>query len=497
MTRIFEPKPVTLSRTSCWNPVTTAIVIKLTTTASAILNMEMRTMGLETFLPSTSLFRILCDMKYSNGKRLVLNARKYIKHLCLKSILILLVTSCGLHKPKRTVITETQVIEQFDPGDADSIRVEEQQVHNRLRAPVLGIDRLHLFMDSLQNKNIAVVSNQTSMVGNVHLLDTLLSLGLNVQKVFAPEHGFRGQADAGERVHSSVDEKTGIPLISLYGQNKKPLPSEMANIDIVIYDIQDVGVRFYTFISTLHYVMEACAENNKQVVVLDRPNPNGHYVDGPVLEKEFKSFVGMHPVPIVYGMTIGEYAMMINGEGWLNNGIRCNLWVIPCKNYKHKLKYTLPVAPSPNLRTDGAIALYPSLCLFEATTVSIGRGTDKPFEFYGHPRFPKMDFFFTPIPTPGAKTPPQMNRLCFGYDLSSGSSKRSYEINLNYLIQARDLLGDSAVFIDQNGFFNRLAGTATLKEQLYKGWSSKEIRETWKPGLDAFMITRKKYLLYE
>ena len=366
-----------------------------------------------------------------------------------------------------------------------------------LKNPILGIDRLHLFIDSLKNKRIAVVGNQTSVVNGKHLVDTLLALNLNVVKVFSPEHGFRGDVDAGEKIEHSVDAKTGIPLVSLYGNNKKPTAEQLENVDIVIYDIQDVGVRFYTFISTLHYVMEACAENKKNLVVLDRPNPNAHYVDGPILESEFKSFVGMHRVPIVYGMTIGEYAMMINGEKWLANGIHCDLWVIPCKNYKHKLKYSLPIAPSPNLRTDEAIALYPSLCLFEATTVSIGRGTDKPFEIYGHPRFPKSSFSFTPVSTAGSKSPPQMNKLCYGFDLTKSTTKRNYEINLTYLIQAKDLLGDSAVFIDQNSFFNRLAGTASLKDQLYKGWSAKEIRETWKPGLEAFMITRKKYLLYE
>jgi uncharacterized protein YbbC (DUF1343 family) len=243
--------------------------------------------------------------------------------------------------------------------------------------------------------------------------------------------------------------------------------------------------------------MEACAEQNKQVVVLDRPNPNGHYVDGPILEVEHKSFVGMHPVPIVYGMTIGEYAMMINGEGWLDKGMKCDLWIIPCKNYTHKTKYNLPVAPSPNLKSEAAVALYPSLCLFEATTVSVGRGTEKPFEIFGHPRFPKTEFEFIPTPKTGAKTPPHENKTCNGFDLSKPNSKRSYEINLNYIIQARDLLGDSAVLIDQNGFFNRLAGTKTIKEQLYKGWSAKEIRESWKPGIENFLAIRKKYLLYE
>jgi uncharacterized protein YbbC (DUF1343 family) len=434
-------------------------------------------------------------MKYSKDNALVLNVRKYTKLLCLKSILILLVSSCSIQSPRRSTLSENQVIEQCAPTDTLCIREESEQVEYPVNTPILGIERLHLFMDSLQNKRIAVVSNQTSMVGNVHLVDTLLSLGLHVEKVFAPEHGFRGQADAGEKVQSSIDKKTGLPLISLYGQNKKPLSTDLANIDIVIYDIQDVGVRFYTYISTLHYVMEACAENNKPLLVLDRPNPNGHYVDGPLLEPEYRSFVGMHPVPIVYGMTIGEYAMMINGEHWLQEGISCKLWVIPCRNYTHKTKYVISVPPSPNLKSELAIALYPSLCLFEGTTVSVGRGTDRPFELFGHPKFTDTSFQFTPVSKPGAKNPLYENKVCYGFNLQNSLSKRRYEINLNYLIQAKEIL-DSLPFIDQPVFFNRLAGTSTLKEQLMAGWSAKEIRSTWQPGLDQFKTIRKKYLLY-
>lgn len=416
-------------------------------------------------------------------------------------LLSFLLSSCGLFLAKAfTPIpilgAETIVIKELpDPLKENPITKTQQKPN--ISAPELGIDRLHLFIDSLLGKRIAVVANQTSVVNGVHLVDTLLALKLNVIKVFAPEHGFRGDADAGQHIGHSTDDKTGLPLVSLYGANKKPTEQQLADIDIIIYDIQDVGVRFYTYISTLHYVMEACADNNKQLVVLDRPNPNGHYIDGPVLEAPFKSFVGMHPVPIVYGMTIGEYAMMINGEGWLYNNKRCQLWVIPCKNYKHKLPYTLPVSPSPNLRTNAAVALYPSLCLFEATTVSVGRGTDKPFEIYGHPKFPEGNYQFMPIPTIGAKNPLHMNKLCQGIELNLSTAKRPYQINLNYLINAKELLGDSITFIDQPAFFNRLAGTATLKEQIDKGWSAKEIRATWKPGLDAFMQTRSKYLLYE
>lgn len=361
---------------------------------------------------------------------------------------------------------------------------------------MVGADRINVYIDSLRNKRVAIVANQTSVVNGMHLVDTLLSLQINIVKIFAPEHGFRGDVDAGEHFNSSKDECTGIPLLSLYGNHKKPTFVDFQDVDVVIFDIQDVGVRFYTYLSTLHYVMEACAENNKPLLVLDRPNPNAHYLDGPVLEPAYTSFIGLHPVPVVYGMTIGEYAKMINGEGWLKDSIQCNLTVIPCKNYTHKSKYVVPIPPSPNLKSELAIALYPSLCFFEATTVSIGRGTERPFEMYGHPRFPVTTFSFSPMPQVGAKYPLHVKKKCNGFDLRSSQNTRRYEMNLFYLTYARDLLADSAVFIDQNAFFNRLAGTASLKEQLYKGWGPKEIRESWKPGIVKFMTIRKKYLMY-
>ncbi|MES2798774.1 MAG: DUF1343 domain-containing protein [Bacteroidota bacterium] len=438
-------------------------------------------------------------MKFSYANVIDFKSLKYTKVLFLLAVLLV---SCKTpFKRPENKVEETVVIEDPTPvkptevGKDKEIREEEVDFKNP-PAPLLGIERLHLFLDSLKNKEIAVVGNQTSLVKETHLVDTLIGMGLSVCKVFSPEHGFRGEADAGEKVNSSVDEKTGIPLISLYGNNRKPTAEQLDEIDIVIYDIQDVGVRFYTYISTLHYVMEACAENGKQLIVLDRPNPNGHYIDGPVLEPKHRSFVGMHSVPIVYGMTIGEYAMMINGEKWLRSGLACNLWVIPCKNYNHKLSYVLPVAPSPNLKSDIAIIAYPSLCLFEATTVSVGRGTDKPFEIYGHPNFPKTDFQFTPVSMIGAKTPPYENQLCNGFDLVQNYKQRKYELDLSYLIKAMNLLGDSSVFINQSGFFDRLAGTSSLREQLKMGWSAKEIRHTWQKDLDAFKKTRKKYLLY-
>jgi len=408
-----------------------------------------------------------------------------------------LISSCSVLSEnevdkKRVEKIEVSVIEPLP----ETVKIENT-IYHELHQPMLGGARMNLYLDSLKGKRVAIVGNQTSLIGKTHLVDTLLSLGVNIKKVFSPEHGFRGDADAGEKVGSSIDAKTGIPLISLYGKNKKPYPEQLVDIDVVIYDIQDVGVRFYTYISTLHYVMEACAENKKPIIVLDRPNPNGHYIDGPVLESSQRSFVGMDPVPIVYGMTIGEYALMVNGEFWLSDSLQCELWIVPCKHYLHKSKYVLPVAPSPNLRSETAITLYPSLCLFEATTVSIGRGTDRPFEVYGHPMFPFKGYSFTPISCFGAKNPLCENVVCNGFDLQSSLKKRSYEINLNWIIQAKTLLGDSVEFINQPAFFNRLAGNNILKDQILSGMTAKEIRLTWKPGLDHFKKIRQRYLLYD
>lgn len=365
------------------------------------------------------------------------------------------------------------------------------------KGPIIpGAYQLNKYLDSLVGKKVALVANPTSLVKKTHLVDTLLRVGVSISKIFAPEHGFRGDGDAGEHINNGIDDKTGISVISLYGNHKKPTKEDLEGVNIVVFDIQDVGVRFYTYLSTLHYVMEACAENNLPLILLDRPNPNAHYVDGPILQPEFKSFIGLHPVPVVYGMTIGEYAQMINGEGWLTGGIKCELTVIPVLNYTHKSSYSLPVPPSPNLKSDLAIALYPSLCLFEATTVSVGRGTERPFEMYGHPRFPQEGFHFTPTMQSGSKYPPHVNKICSGFDLRVSSKPRMYELNLFYLTNARDILADSAVFINQNSFFNRLAGNSELKDLLYKGWGPKEIRATWEPGLKAFQKIRSKYLIY-
>jgi uncharacterized protein YbbC (DUF1343 family) len=414
---------------------------------------------------------------------------------------MLFLVGCGWKKQASvpqvvTVEEETVVKEQVIKEITDEL-ILEPKTQTNVPALSLGNARMNLYLDSLRGRRVAIVANQSSVIGTTHLVDSLLSLGIQIQKVFAPEHGFRGTADAGEKVWSHKDPVTGLPIVSLYGNNKKPRPDQLWDVDIVLFDIQDVGVRFYTYISTLHYVMEACAENKKSLIVLDRPNPNAHYVDGPIRESDQISFIGMHPVPIVYGMTIGEYALMINGEFWLHNNVTCKLYVVPCKNYNHKLKYEIPVAPSPNLRTDLAITLYPSLCFFEATTVSIGRGTERPFEMYGHPKFRKTDFAFIPMPTTGAKDPLWQNKSCNGYDLRNVQRKRAYEINLAWLINARDQLGDSIPFIDQKNFFDRLAGTTTLRKQLSEGLTAKEIKATWKPGIDAFLITRQKYLIYK
>ena len=374
-------------------------------------------------------------------------------------------------------------------------------IHSRIRVLksaqiTLGNQQTEMYLPLLENKRVAVVGNQTSIIGKTHLVDTLLALGIQVKKVFAPEHGFRGVADNGEHVSNETDKKSGLRIISLYGSNSKPTAEQLADIDVVIYDIQDVGARFYTYISTLHYVMEACAENNKKLIVLDKPNPNGHYIDGPILQPEFSSFVGMHPVPIVYGMTIGEYALMINGEKWLKDSVNCALVVIPCKNYTHDTFYSLPVAPSPNLQTDKSIAFYPSLCLFEGTSISVGRGTERPFELFGHPKFTKTGFNFTPTPRLGSKNPPFMNQLCHGVDVSKELKTPLFELDIDVLFQAKKHLGNRAVFINSPSFFNKLAGNSTLKNQLEKNVSVKEIRKSWQPGLDSFKKMRANYLLY-
>ncbi|MBR6063314.1 MAG: DUF1343 domain-containing protein [Bacteroidales bacterium] len=363
----------------------------------------------------------------------------------------------------------------------------------------MGAERTELYFDQLEGKKIAVCGNQSSRVGNSHLVDTLVASGFNVVTIFCPEHGFRGNAEAGAHINSSVDEKTGIPIVSLYGKNKKPDLSQH-NIDLIIFDIQDVGCRFYTYISTLHYVMEAAAENDVEVMILDRPNPNGYFVDGPVLDTNLRSFVGMHPIPVVHGMTIGEYGRMINGEQWLANGVQCKLQVVPMDNYDHNTRYNLPIAPSPNLQTEEAIYLYPSLCLFEGTPISIGRGTKTPFQVYGHPQLTVGDYFFTPMPIKGvSENPPQKGLQCRGYNLTAIASEQINKnncFNISYLLDAYKHFPDKAKFFNANLFFDKLAGTRQLRKDIIAGKSEQEIRVSWEPQLQAFKEKRQMYLLY-
>lgn len=354
----------------------------------------------------------------------------------------------------------------------------------------LGSERTHTYLPMLKKKKIAIVGNQTSMISKTHLVDSLLSLKINIVKIFSPEHGFRGKSDAGEKIKDKIDNKTKLPIISLYGKNKKPNPEQLKGIDIILFDIQDVGARFYTYISTLHYVMEAAAENKIKVIVLDRPNPNGHYIDGPIKEKGYESFVGMHPVPIVYGMTIGEYARMINGENWISK--KCDLTIVEMHNYNHNMHYDLPIKPSPNLPNSKAINLYPSLCLFEGTNVSIGRGTKYPFQHFGA-TYLENSYTFTPKSGQGSKNPKNENELCFGTDLRFQDIYLE-KINIDWLLETFKNCPDKEEFF--NDFFDKLAGTDKLRLQIISGKSSKEIKDSWKEDLNRFKLVRKKYLLY-
>jgi len=355
------------------------------------------------------------------------------------------------------------------------------------------------YLPLLQDQGVAVVVNHASYLGEQHLVDLLLSKGVKIKTIFAPEHGFRGKADAGEHLADGVDLKSGLPIVSLYGKHKKPTPQDLHGVETIVFDIQDVGVRFYTYLSTLHYVMEAAAENKVKVIVLDRPNPNGSRIDGPVLEPEYRSFVGLHPVPILYGMTIGEYALMINGEKWLKGGLKADLRVIPLQAYRHSDFYHLPLKPSPNLPNDLSIALYPSLALFEGTEVSVGRGTKKQFQLYGAPKYRKKGFSFVPTPQEGARYPKHQGQRCYGVDLSGLDAKKLHReetMSLAYLLDAYENYSDKKHFFLKNRFFDRLAGCDTLREQIVRGDSEAVIREGWQAGLKRFKEIRKKYLLY-
>lgn len=369
----------------------------------------------------------------------------------------------------------------------------------------VGAENTSEYLSDLQGKNVAIVTNQTgvlrlfdakdSVIGQKHLVDFLLEQGIDVKVIFAPEHGFRGEADAGEQIADGKDSKTGLPVYSLHGKHKKPQAEQLTDIDVLLFDIQDVGVRFYTYISTLHYVMESAVEQNIPLIVLDRPNPNGHYVDGPVMEEKYQSFLGMHPVPVVYGMTIGEYALMINGEGWLEKAGKADLKIVSLKHWEHKDNYSLPIKPSPNLPNDVSINLYPSICFFEQTNVSIGRGTDFPFQVYGSPHLNKsvFEFSFTPRSVAGAKYPKHEDMLCYGEDLRA-FPERLGKLDLQWLIKAYENTADKEAFFKRR--LEYLAGTKKLREQIIAGKNQEEIRSSWQEDLQKFNKIRKKYLLY-
>jgi len=366
---------------------------------------------------------------------------------------------------------------------------------------ITGANQTKLYIPYLKGKKIGMVVNQTSVIGSglTPSVDSLLKLGINIKKIFGPEHGFRGNASNGATVNDAVDTETGLPVISLYGKHFKPTPADLQGLDIIIFDIQDVGVRFYTYISTLHYVMEACAENNVELMILDRPNPNGFYVDGPILDTAYRSFVGMHPVPIVHGMTIAEYAQMINGDGWLKNHVQCKLKIIKVANYKHSMPYVLPVNPSPNLNSAQSVLLYPGLCLFEGTTLSVGRGTMFPFQVVGSPLLKgKYSYSFTPVSIPGmSEDPPLKNQVCYGLNLKNydtDSLRAAGQLNIAWLISLYNAYPDKQHFF--NAYFKKLTGGEVLQKQIESGQTEQQIRASWAPGLSSFKAMRQKYLLY-
>ena len=426
-----------------------------------------------------------------------------IRNLLSKSFLLLLlflaVISCKTAKP----------INYSAPA--------ETTIKSKIKSTkfLTGADNVKSYFSILKNKKVGIVTNQTGMIAydsiytvfdtildshidivnkkSLHIVDYIKEkTKIELVKIYAPEHGFRGTADAGELIIDGKDTKTGLPIISLYGNNKKPTPEQLAGIDVLVFDLQDVGARFYTYISSLHYIMEACAQNNVQLIILDRPNPNGGIVDGPLLEKEYSSFVGMHPIPVLHGMTIGEYALMINGQKWLKDSIQCHLKIVPCENYLRGMPYSLPVKPSPNLPNDQSINLYASLCFFEGTNVSVGRGTDKQFQIYGSPYLPNVDFCFVPMPNLGAKDPVYNGRDCFGEDLSGIPKVKQLE--LKWLIKAYNETEDKSKFF--NSFFTKLAGSKNLQQQIESGIPESEIRASWQKDLEEFKKMRNEYLIY-
>lgn len=396
--------------------------------------------------------------------------------------LFLTIVSCGNSRMENvSPKVENKKTGGFDPVTTETIKT--------------GADNHAAYLPLLRGKKVGIVTNQTGILSNkTHLVDFLLEQKTDLQKIYAPEHGFRGTADAGELIKDGKDTKTGLPIISLYGNNKKPKPEQLTGIDVLLFDLQDVGARFYTYISSLHYVMEACAENNVELIVLDRPNPNGSIVDGPILEKEHSSFVGMHQIPVLHGMTIGEYAKMINGEKWLKNSVQCKLNVIPCLNYNRNMPYSLLAKPSPNLPNDQSINLYASLCFFEGTNVSVGRGTEKQFQVYGSPYLENHGFSFTPKPNLGSKDPVWNGKECFGEDLSGIQKVKRLE--LQWLIKAyKENSKTKNPFF--NDFFTKLAGTKKLQQQIENGIPETEIRDSWAKDLEVFKAMRKKHLIYQ
>ncbi len=365
--------------------------------------------------------------------------------------------------------------------------------------PVPGAWAMADYLPLLSGKRVALVVNHTSLVGSTHLADTLHAVGVDIRVIFAPEHGFRGRAGAGEHVNDTIDRKTGIAVKSLYGKKKKPVPADLDSIDIVIFDIQDIGVRFYTYIHTLYYVEEACAQNNKQLMVLDRPNPNGHYMDGPILDPAYKSFLGITPLPIVHGCTVGELAKMNQGEYWIQEADSLMLTVIPCSNYNHQTQYAPPVKPSPNMPDYRSVLLYPGICLFEGTKVSVGRGTALPFQWFGYPDFPAGDTTFIPEPNEGASAPLHQGKVCNGFNLSDIPIDSLYahaQLDLEWLLYFYKKSPQKDDFFLKNGFFELLTGTRSLRNQIEEGMTEKEIRAAWQPGLERYAAMRRKYLLY-
>ena len=416
-------------------------------------------------------------------KYLIQSKSKYYILVSKLLVFVFIMGSVSCKENKNKAISNTQMASN-----------EQAIINNKI---ITAASQTEKYITLLKNKRVAIVANQTSVIENknrfVHLVDTLISHHINVVKVFAPEHGFRGKADAGEHIVDDIDVKTGLPIISLHGKNRKPQPDVLKDVDVVLFDIQDVGVRFYTYISTMSNVMEACAEHSIPVIILDRPNPNGHFVDGPTLEMEHRSFVGFHPIPLVYGMTMGEYAKMVNGEKWLKDGIQSDITVIPLRNYTHDREYHLPIRPSPNLPNDKSINLYPGLGFFEGTIINAGRGTEFQFQRYGAPFFPKTDFSYTPQPNFGSKNPKFKGELCYGVDLSN--TPKLSKVDISGLVDAYHKTPKDKKFFGKT--FTIHAGNLKLQQQIESGMTAKEIRDTWQKDVEKFKKVRKKYLMYK